>query len=66
MNQLTNGKPIKAILLFAAPLYIGQLFQLFYIFPTVICILRNSMQGFGDTKNDLIWPQKSIVTLNNP
>lgn len=30
MNNLTKGKPIKVILLFAVPLYIGQLFQLCY------------------------------------
>lgn len=30
MNDLTKGKPIKVILLFAVPLYIGQLFQLGY------------------------------------
>lgn len=30
MQSLTKGKPIKAILLFAIPLYIGQLFQLCY------------------------------------
>lgn len=30
MKDLTNGKIIKVILLFAIPLFIGQLFQLFY------------------------------------
>lgn len=30
MKDLTTGKPIKIILLFAIPLFIGQLFQLFY------------------------------------
>lgn len=30
MKSLTKGKPIKVILLFAIPLYIGQLFQLCY------------------------------------
>ena len=30
MKNLTRGKPIKVILLFAIPLYIGQLFQLGY------------------------------------
>ncbi len=30
MKSLTKGKPMKAILLFAVPLYIGQLFQLGY------------------------------------
>lgn len=30
MKNLTKGKPIKVILLFAVPLYIGQLFQLCY------------------------------------
>lgn len=30
MKSLTKGNPIKAILLFAVPLYIGQLFQLCY------------------------------------
>ena len=30
MKNLTQGKPIKVILLFAVPLYIGQLFQLGY------------------------------------
>ena len=30
MKDLTSGKPIKIILLFAIPLFIGQLFQLFY------------------------------------
>lgn len=30
MKNLTHGKPIKLILLFAIPLFIGQLFQLFY------------------------------------
>lgn len=28
--------------------------SVFYIFPAVICILRNSMQGFGDTKTPLV------------
>lgn len=30
MKDLTSGKPLKLILLFAVPLLIGQLFQLFY------------------------------------
>ena len=30
MKTLTEGKPLKRILLFALPLFIGQLFQLFY------------------------------------
>lgn len=30
MKNLTQGKPLKVILLFAVPLYIGQLFQLCY------------------------------------
>ncbi len=30
MKSLAKGTPIKVILLFAIPLYIGQLFQLFY------------------------------------
>lgn len=30
MKNLTHGKPLKLILLFAIPLFIGQLFQLFY------------------------------------
>lgn len=30
MKTLTSGKPLKVILLFAVPLYIGQLFQLCY------------------------------------
>ncbi len=30
MKNLTEGKPLKAILIFAVPLYIGQLFQLCY------------------------------------
>lgn len=30
MKSLTKGKPLKVILAFAIPLYIGQLFQLFY------------------------------------
>lgn len=30
MKNLTEGKPLKLILLFAVPLLIGQLFQLFY------------------------------------
>lgn len=30
MKNLTEGKPIKLILYFAIPLFIGQLFQLFY------------------------------------
>lgn len=30
MKNLTEGKPIKVILMFAVPLAIGQLFQLFY------------------------------------
>lgn len=92
MNSLTKGKPIKVILLFAVPLYIGQLFQLGYsIIDTriiggilgekalaavgatislsdmlieflngIICILRNSMQGFGDTKTPLV---SSLIEL---
>lgn len=30
MNNLTKGNPIKLIIIFAIPLFIGQLFQLFY------------------------------------
>lgn len=30
MKKLTSGSPIKLIILFAIPLFIGQLFQLFY------------------------------------
>ncbi len=30
MKNLTSGKPLKQILVFAVPLFIGQLFQLFY------------------------------------
>ena len=30
MRSLTKGSPLKVILLFAVPLFIGQLFQLFY------------------------------------
>lgn len=30
MKNLTNGKPLRLILNFAVPLFIGQLFQLFY------------------------------------
>lgn len=30
MKSLTSGKPLKIILVFALPLFIGQLFQLFY------------------------------------
>ena len=30
MKNLTEGKPLKLILLFALPLFVGQLFQLFY------------------------------------
>lgn len=30
MKNLTSGKPLKLILFFAVPLFIGQLFQLFY------------------------------------
>lgn len=30
MRSLIKGKPIKVIVLFAIPLYIGQLFQLCY------------------------------------
>lgn len=30
MRNLTEGKPLKAVLIFAIPLYIGQLFQLCY------------------------------------
>ena len=30
MKNLTEGKPLKLILFFAIPLFIGQLFQLFY------------------------------------
>lgn len=30
MKSLTSGKPLKVILTFAVPLFIGQLFQLFY------------------------------------
>ncbi len=28
--------------------------SIFYILPAIICILRNSMQGFGDTKTPLV------------
>mgnify|MGYP003319056605 CR=1 FL=1 len=30
MKNLTEGKPLKLILTFALPLFVGQLFQLFY------------------------------------
>ena len=30
MKNLTQGKPLKLILMFALPLFVGQLFQLFY------------------------------------
>lgn len=30
MKNLTEGKPLKLILMFALPLFVGQLFQLFY------------------------------------
>ncbi len=30
MKKLTEGKPLKLILMFALPLFVGQLFQLFY------------------------------------
>ena len=30
MKNLTEGKPLRLILLFAIPLFVGQLFQLFY------------------------------------
>lgn len=30
LKDLTSGKPLKLILIFAVPLFIGQLFQLFY------------------------------------
>ena len=30
MKNLTEGKPLKLILLFAVPLFIGRLFDLFY------------------------------------
>ena len=30
MKKLTEGTPIKLILLFAIPLFIGSVFQLFY------------------------------------
>ena len=33
---------------------------IFYFLPAVICILRNSMQGFGDTKTPLI---SSVIEL---
>lgn len=36
-----------------ATLYL-KINSVFYILPTVICIMRNSMQGFGDTKTPLI------------
>ena len=32
MTNLTEGKPLKLILRFAVPLFIGRLFQLFYSF----------------------------------
>ena len=34
--------------------------SIFYILPAIICILRNSMQGFGDTKTPLI---SSVIEL---
>ena len=30
MNTLTEGRPLKIILKFAIPLFIGRIFQLFY------------------------------------
>lgn len=37
-----------------------QVNSVFYILPAIICILRNSMQGFGDTKTPLI---SSVIEL---
>lgn len=42
-----------------ATLYL-QINSIFYLIPAVICILRNSMQGFGDTKTPLV---SSIIEL---
>ena len=36
-----------------AELYL-RINSIFYFLPAVICILRNSMQGFGDTKSPLV------------
>lgn len=29
--------------------------SIFYFLPAIICILRNSMQGFGDTRTPLVF-----------
>lgn len=53
MKNLTQGKPIKVILLFAIPLYIGQLFQLGYsLIDTRIIgstLGENSLAAVGST-----------------
>lgn len=42
-----------------ATLYL-RINSIFYLLPAVICILRNSMQGFGDTRTPLI---SSLIEL---
>lgn len=42
-----------------ATLYL-RINSIFYFLPAVICILRNSMQGFGDTKTPLV---SSLIEL---
>ncbi|MDE5746031.1 MAG: MATE family efflux transporter, partial [Acetatifactor sp.] len=60
MKTLTKGRPLKVILLFAIPLYIGQLFQLCYsLIDTRIigsALGENSLAAVGATAplNDLL------------
>lgn len=53
MKSLTTGKPLKLILAFAVPLFIGQLFQLFYsLVDTRIVgeiLGENSLAAVGST-----------------
>ena len=42
-----------------ATLYL-RINSVFYLLPAIICILRNSMQGFGDTKTPLV---SSLIEL---
>ncbi len=53
MKDLTNGKPLKLIITFAIPLFIGQLFQLFYsLVDTRIVgqiLGENSLAAVGST-----------------
>ena len=52
MKNLTTGKPLKQILVFAVPLFIGQLFQLFYSLVDTRIVGETLGDVFGGGRRD--------------